>query len=177
MVFLQHTSEWPAELVKTLLAPTLRLSDSVNVLVSYCHCNKLPQTPRPQNTILLSHGSVSQKSDDSTARWVLGLVLQGWSQGCIPSYSLWRRVCFWVRSGHQPYSGPCCCGTEVLTPLLAVHQSSFAPIGRLDHFLCFLCGPIQQGHPSQILISDCPFCHVSLTPARKICLFLRTLCD
>lgn len=81
MVFLQHTSEWPAELVKRLLVPTLRLSDSVNVLVSYCHCNKLPQTPRPQNTILLSHGSVSQKSDDSTARWILSLVLQGWSQG------------------------------------------------------------------------------------------------
>lgn len=89
-----------------LLGPTLRVSDSVNMLVTHCHWNRLLQTWWLQTTAVSSHSSVGQKSDDSTAQvhplLSLTALKSRRSQGSIPPRRLCGRACLAADSGCWP---------------------------------------------------------------------------
>ena len=117
-----------AELIKGhCQTPLLRVSDSVSVFISYSCCNKSPQTGQLQSTVSLSHSSVGQMFTYRTA--LVGPLLRvsrGWNQrcwqGCLPSWSLWGRICFCPHSACWPNSS---LWLEDWCPLVPVsHQRS-----------------------------------------------------
>ena len=100
-------------------------------------------------------------------------------QGHIPYWRPWGRICFQVDSGCWQNSVPCGCRTEVTVSLLAVSW------GPAILFWEATCSATYASHVGQslwasslshfkLLWADLPFCYISLIPARKSSLLLRS---
>lgn len=177
VIFLQHTSEWPVELMEIAGPHTqsfwfgqyvsylLSLEQIAANLVASNHSCVIWQFCGSEVWWQYSSSAPSAQSHSAEVPALTGLH----SSPPPPRKSLLIQVAGRFRSLQRYHWGPRC---------FAVSQWSFAPAAPLGYFPCLLCAPVQQARPSHTWnLSGFPFCPFSLTAARKCCLLFRTHCD